>query len=103
MRHIKEIKMKLEKTANGHVLKMSKSEWTEYGRQAGWLKEAQVDRQEVWLVHTAMRKWGGNFVQKLGECLAAADPSNAEKIRDAFPEYWDKYLEIGRSKQEDML
>jgi hypothetical protein len=32
--------MKLEKTANGHKIRMSQKEWTDYGRKAGWIKES---------------------------------------------------------------
>jgi hypothetical protein len=36
--------MKLVKTANGHKIKMSRSDWESYGRKAGWLKKAQQTR-----------------------------------------------------------
>jgi hypothetical protein len=94
--------MKLEKTASGHKIKMSQKEWTEYGRKAGWIKESS-DRMEVWLVANAMRQYGGNFVQKLGACISAADSTNAQKLKDAFPEYWEKYLEIGQKEKDNLL
>jgi len=35
--------MKLLKTASGKTtVKMSKSEWTQMGKKAGWIKEAEV-------------------------------------------------------------
>lgn len=38
-----------------------------------------------------MRRYGGNFVGKLADALVAADPVNAQKIYDAFPEIVEKY------------
>ena len=40
----------------------------------------------------AMVKWGGGFVSALGLALMKADRGNAQKIKDAFPEYWVEYL-----------
>lgn len=37
---------------------------------------------------------GGRFVHFLGAALQCADSENANKIKSAFPEYWEKYLEI---------
>jgi len=33
--------MKLTKTANGNILKISKKEWDSVGKKAGWIKVAQ--------------------------------------------------------------
>ncbi|MCD6163155.1 MAG: hypothetical protein J7K40_12185 [candidate division Zixibacteria bacterium] len=41
-----------------------------------------------------MIKHGGGFVQHMGEALIHADADNAERIKKAFPEYWEKYLEM---------
>lgn len=46
-------------------------------------------------VAVAMRKWGGSFVESLGAALAHADPINAQKIHDTWPEIWDEYLSMG--------
>ena len=45
-------------------------------------------------VINAMRKRGGNFVKHLAETYVAADPENRERIKEAFPEYWMRYLQI---------
>jgi hypothetical protein len=95
--------MKVIKTASGkNRIKISKKEWTSIGKQSGWIKES-ADRMEVWLVANAMRQYGGNFVQKLGACISAADSTNAQKLKDAFPEYWEKYLEIGQEEKDNLL
>jgi hypothetical protein len=38
-----------------------------------------------------MQKRGGNFVSKLADALIAADPKNAERIMEAFPDIVEKY------------
>ena len=37
---------RLDKTANGYRFKMSKKEWQRIGKQAGWLKSAQIGHLE---------------------------------------------------------
>ena len=38
-----------------------------------------------------MIKYGGSFVRALGEAALHADPDNLRRLREAFPEYWEKY------------
>ena len=38
-----------------------------------------------------MRRCGGNFVSKLADALIAADPQNAKRIMEAFPDIVEKY------------
>lgn len=38
-----------------------------------------------------MRRRGGNFVGKLADALIAADPKNAKRIMEAFPDIVEKY------------
>lgn len=40
-----------------------------------------------------MRRYGGNFVSRLADALVAADPENAQRICDAFPDVVEKYRE----------
>lgn len=35
---------------------------------------------------SAMRKYGGNFVKALADCIVAGDPINKQKIKNAFPD-----------------
>jgi len=46
-----------------------------------------------------MRRFGGNFVRLLGTALLAADANNQQRIRDAFPDYWERYLNLGTAQQ----
>lgn len=46
---------------------------------------------EDFKIVTAMETYGGNFVQKLAQAFKAADSTNFQKLKDAFPEYWEKY------------
>jgi len=39
-----------------------------------------------------MVKYGGSFVKALGQALYHADPINTQKVKDAFSEYWEEYL-----------
>lgn len=41
-----------------------------------------------------MIKHGGGFVQHLGEALMRADANNAERIKKAFPDYWQTYMDM---------
>ena len=42
----------------------------------------------------AMQRHGGGFVKLLGAALARADPNNKDRIREAFPDYWQQYRSI---------
>ena len=52
--------------------------------------------EQKFLVRTGMEVYGGSFVKSLGVALGYADPINARIIKSAFPEYWKRYLEIGK-------
>ena len=52
-----------------------------------------VEKTEQLLVSRSMRKFGGSFTQALGVALVHADPDNAQRIKSAFPELWDGYLD----------
>ena len=39
-----------------------------------------------------MKRFGGSFVQALGETLIHADDKNAQKIKETFPKLWEEYL-----------
>ena len=38
-----------------------------------------------------MHKRGGNFARALAHAAAAADPENLAKIKQTWPEIWEKY------------
>lgn len=40
-----------------------------------------------------MRRYGGNFVSRLADAMIAADPSNFNRLCDAFPEIVKRYSE----------
>lgn len=44
----------------------------------------------------AMEKYGGSFVKALAECFHRADANNVEKLKNAFPEYWEQYEEMAK-------
>lgn len=38
-----------------------------------------------------MTAYGGSFVRALAMAAIAADADNLQKIKDTWPEYWEKY------------
>ena len=42
----------------------------------------------------AMESQGGGFVQSLAACFRKADHINFEKLKNAFPEYWERYKNL---------
>jgi len=47
---------------------------------------------EASIVCENMQKYGGSFVQALGVALSKADDFNVTRIKNAFPDYWEQYL-----------
>ena len=50
--------------------------------------------EEQHRVGSAMVSHGGSFVEALGRALLLADTTNRERIKAAFPEYWETYTKI---------
>ena len=60
-----------------------------------------MERDEAVTVAINMQKYGGSFVRSLGQALSYADWSNIEKIKIAFPEYWEQYLNFENKENEN--
>lgn len=58
-----------------------------------------LDQDEVISVSKAMIKYGGSFVESLGKALQQADLINQQKIKNAFPAYYEKYKEMGDNQE----
>jgi pyruvate/2-oxoacid:ferredoxin oxidoreductase beta subunit len=43
----------------------------------------------------AMRVYGGSFIKSLAACFMWADEENYARLKAAFPDYWQKYSELG--------
>jgi hypothetical protein len=56
-----------------------------------------MDEQEFAVVE-AMTKYGGSFVKALAECFHRADPTNFNKLRATFPDYWEQYEKMANKK-----
>jgi protein involved in sex pheromone biosynthesis len=41
-----------------------------------------------------MEQYGGSFVKALAEAFHKADSENFLKLKNAFPEYWQKYSKM---------
>lgn len=48
----------------------------------------------------AMFDYGGSFAKALAHAASQADPENLRKLREAFPEIWEKYGEMAKAKEE---
>lgn len=47
---------------------------------------------EALTVAKAAQRWGGAFEKRLFAALTVADEKNTRKIRDAFPDEWNRLL-----------
>lgn len=54
-----------------------------------------LEKDETFLVRKSMIRWGGAFVNALGEALIHADSINQRRIKYVFGDYWDKYYKLG--------
>jgi len=48
----------------------------------------------------AMTQYGGSFVKQLAELCYHADADHLRRIKEAFPEYWDRYTHIHASRDQ---
>ena len=53
-----------------------------------------MEEKEKLAVAEAMIRHGGSFVKALGQALMLADSDNAQRIKTAFREYWEKYKKV---------
>lgn len=60
--------------------------------------EATID--EAIYTAQAMVTHGGSFVAALGKALFHADMENTIKIKQAFPEYWERYRRLAEKESE---
>ena len=44
------------------------------------------------LIAENMKTYGGSFVKCIAECIYTADDNNKKKLVEAFPEYFERYL-----------
>lgn len=52
-----------------------------------------ISKNEQVVVSSTMREYGGSFAKALGHAIGLADEENLQRIKDAFPELWDGYLD----------
>jgi len=50
-----------------------------------------MNYDELWKMISRMEKYGGSFVQALANAFKYADPTNREKLLNAFPDYVNQY------------
>lgn len=52
--------------------------------------------EEAAIVSENMQKYGGGFASALGYTLVKADIQNIIRIKNSWPELWEKYLKWGK-------
>lgn len=55
--------------------------------------------EDFWVLK-AMRGYGGGFVNALSEAALRADDDNLRRIKATWPEYWQKYAELGATLRD---
>lgn len=58
-----------------------------------------MDDKDYWTVR-AMTKFGGSFVQRLGDLALHADHNNLKLIKETWSEYWNSYEKMGLDLQQ---
>lgn len=51
-----------------------------------------------WSTVEAMDRFGGSFVQALAQAARKADGENLQRLKTAFPEYWERYQKIAEQR-----
>lgn len=59
-----------------------------------------MEQDEKYFVILGMEKSGGDFVKGLCLALKSADHINVQKVKSTWPEYWEKYLKVGKIVHE---
>lgn len=68
--------MKITKTASGNKITLSKSEWQNIGKKAGWIKEAQSP-----FVLTDQFNVHPDYVEKVADYLKTLGPDKKQVLR----------------------
>jgi hypothetical protein len=53
-----------------------------------------MNDKDYWTLK-AMKSYGGGFVKALALAADHADANNLERLKQAFPEYWKNYSDMG--------
>lgn len=56
------------------------------------IRESYKIEEDKHTVQENMQHYGGGFVQALGVALSRADKYNTSRIKGAFPDYWNEFL-----------
>jgi len=76
--------MKLSKTASGKTtVKLSKTEWTNLGKKAGWFKKAGASREDILRIAPKLEKYP-QFLETAMQC-----PDSEEVAKILRGEYGD--------------
>lgn len=56
--------------------------------------------EREYAVVVAMAQRGGSFVKALATAFRCADPTNFARLKVAFPDYWERYVEMANPVRE---
>jgi len=90
-RHKRQLTLCAECAPNAETLKAAGFEMfpTDTHDETGICKPTAV-MSDYWTIQ-AMKRGGGSFVQALGEAARLADHDNLRRIKETWPEYWERY------------
>lgn len=60
-----------------------------------------MDEDQKYKMVWAMQRYGGSFIQALGECFNRADAINTVKLCNAFPEYVATYTQVAEANKHE--
>lgn len=55
--------------------------------------------EEEYKVVDKMEQCGGSFVKHLAILFRLADEENFKELKNAFPEYWERYKKLAKSEE----
>lgn len=58
--------------------------------------------EQDYKVISAMRTYGGSFVNSLATCASYADSKNLAKIKATWPEVWEMYSGFAKRDEKDI-
>lgn len=61
----------------------------------------EQQHNEDMAVLTTMARYGGSFVKALAEAGFRADSINLARIKAAWPDYWQQYLEMSGTRNRN--
>jgi len=99
---LSEARERLANTRSKNALKVGSICWVRGPKERGIFEypieiieddaeETKIQEEEGSKATESMIAYGGPFVRKLGKLYRLGDSLDQRRLREAFPEYWEKY------------